>query len=141
MQQYEMGKQLLKVFGCFSISLLILSNAQHTHILLHTLFNRDDSDAEEMIKFADQLLTQVDTTQLPMSITSLDRTMLHQLSYTARGVMAPLCACMGGVVAQETLKALTGKYMPINQWVCVLCTCVCVFPFLQYSYSLMPLSC
>ena len=71
-----------------------------------------------MMKFAEQLLKQVDTTQLPMSVSSLDHTMLCQLSYTARGVMPPLCACVGGVVAQETLKALTGKYMPVNQWVC-----------------------
>ena len=71
-----------------------------------------------MIRLAAQVLTQVDTAQLPMPVTSLDHSILRQLSYTARGVVAPLCACVGGVVAQETLKALTGKYMPINQWVC-----------------------
>ena len=86
-----------------------------------------------MIRIAEQLLTQVDTTQLPMSVTSLDHTMLRQLSYTARGIMAPLCACVGGVVAQETLKALTGKYMPINQWVCEAISIIYLFPL--YSYS------
>ena len=72
-----------------------------------------------MIKLAEELLTQVDTSQLQTSVTSgtLDHTRLRQLSYTAQGVLAPLCACVGGIVAQETLKALTGKYTPINQWV------------------------
>ena len=73
-----------------------------------------------MIRLAEQLLTQVDTSQLPTSVTpdTLDHTILRQLSYTAQGVLAPLCACVGGIVAQETLKALTGKYTPVNQWVC-----------------------
>lgn len=72
-----------------------------------------------MIRLAGQLLTQVDTSQLPTSVTldTLNHTILCQLSYTAQGALAPLCACVGGIVAQEMLKALTGKYMPINQWV------------------------
>jgi len=48
---------------------------------------------------------------------SVDRVCWRQLSYTARGSLAPLCAFMGGVVAQEALKALTGKFSPLSQWV------------------------
>lgn len=107
---------------------------------------RDDSDAKEMIKLAEDLLTQVDTSQLQTRVTSdtLDHTMLRQLSYTARGVLAPLCACVGGVIAQETLKALTGKYMPINQWVCEAIQIIrfWVNSFIGFiSYSLMHLNC
>ena len=102
---------------------------------------RDDNDAKEMITLAEQLLSKVDTSQLQASVIpdTLDHTMLCQLSYTARGVLAPLCACVGGTVAQETLKALTGKYTPINQWVCEVIALQIVFSFAP-SYSLMPQS-
>ena len=91
----------------------------HAHCFRIMIIYRDDDDAKEMIKLAEELLAQVDTSQLQASITSdtLNHNTIHQLSHTARGVLAPLCACVGGMVAQETLKALTGKYTPINQWV------------------------
>ena len=41
----------------------------------------------------------------------------RHLSHTAQGCFAPLCAFIGGVVAQEALKALTGKFTPLQQWV------------------------
>ena len=31
--------------------------------------------------------------------------------------ISPMCSVMGGVVAQEVLKACTGKFMPIDQWI------------------------
>jgi len=52
-----------------------------------------------------------------VQIDKLDRSCLQYLAYTARGCFAPLCAFLGGVVAQEALKALTGKFTPVNQWV------------------------
>jgi hypothetical protein len=33
---------------------------------------------------------------------------------TAQGVFNPLCAFQGGVIAQECVKAITGKYSPIG---------------------------
>ena len=47
----------------------------------------------------------------------LDETMLRTLSYSCQGCFPPLCAVIGGIVAQEVLKALTGKFGPLNQWV------------------------
>ena len=29
-----------------------------------------------------------------------------------------MCAALGGIVAQEGLKAITGKFTPLKQWVC-----------------------
>jgi len=52
-------------------------------------------------------------------VDSLDRNRLQYLAFTARGCFAPLCAFLGGVVAQEALKALTGKFTPVNQWVSI----------------------
>jgi len=42
---------------------------------------------------------------------------LELLSYTCRGCFLPLCAALGGIVAQEGLKAVTGKFTPLKQWV------------------------
>uniref|UniRef100_A0A8C9FER2 E1 ubiquitin-activating enzyme n=1 Tax=Pavo cristatus TaxID=9049 RepID=A0A8C9FER2_PAVCR len=38
------------------------------------------------------------------------------LSRTARGFLAPLAAAVGGVASQEVLKAVTGKFSPLQQW-------------------------
>ncbi|XP_033749897.1 ubiquitin-like modifier-activating enzyme 6 [Pecten maximus] len=46
----------------------------------------------------------------------VDEDLVRMLSFTARGCFAPLCAAIGGFVAQEGLKALTGKFTPLNQW-------------------------
>ena len=37
------------------------------------------------------------------------------LAFTARGCLPPLCAVMGGIVAQEALKGVMQKYTPVNQ--------------------------
>uniref|UniRef100_A0A8C5I9B3 E1 ubiquitin-activating enzyme n=1 Tax=Gouania willdenowi TaxID=441366 RepID=A0A8C5I9B3_GOUWI len=38
------------------------------------------------------------------------------LSRTARGTLPPLAAAVGGVASQEVLKAITGKFAPLQQW-------------------------
>uniref|UniRef100_A0A7N8YJI9 Ubiquitin-like modifier-activating enzyme 6 n=1 Tax=Mastacembelus armatus TaxID=205130 RepID=A0A7N8YJI9_9TELE len=38
------------------------------------------------------------------------------LSRTARGILPPLAAAVGGLASQETLKAVTGKFAPLQQW-------------------------
>ncbi|XP_064619138.1 ubiquitin-like modifier-activating enzyme 6 [Lineus longissimus] len=45
-----------------------------------------------------------------------DERMLRFMSFTSRGQFAPLTAALGGIVAQEALKALTGKFTPLQQW-------------------------
>ncbi|CAM9877805.1 unnamed protein product [Pylaiella littoralis] len=39
-----------------------------------------------------------------------------RLALGARGVLNPICASMGGIVGQEVLKACSGKFSPIRQW-------------------------
>lgn len=39
------------------------------------------------------------------------------LSRSAQGFLAPLAAAVGGVASQEVLKAVTGKFSPLQQWV------------------------
>uniref|UniRef100_A0A672K5D6 E1 ubiquitin-activating enzyme n=1 Tax=Sinocyclocheilus grahami TaxID=75366 RepID=A0A672K5D6_SINGR len=39
------------------------------------------------------------------------------VSRCARGCLSPLAAAVGGITSQEVLKALTGKFSPLQQWV------------------------
>jgi ubiquitin-activating enzyme E1 len=41
---------------------------------------------------------------------------LKNVARTARGIVSPICAVLGGIVGQEVLKACSGKFMPIVQW-------------------------
>ncbi len=43
---------------------------------------------------------------------------IKKFAMTAQGVFSPLCAFLGGVAAQEAVKAVTQKYMPISQLFC-----------------------
>uniref|UniRef100_A0A8C4TL28 E1 ubiquitin-activating enzyme n=1 Tax=Erpetoichthys calabaricus TaxID=27687 RepID=A0A8C4TL28_ERPCA len=42
------------------------------------------------------------------------------LSRSARGSLPPLAAAVGGIASQEVLKALTGKFSPLQQWVYII---------------------
>ena len=42
--------------------------------------------------------------------------LVRLMALTSRGNLPPLCATMGGVVAQEALKAVMNKFMPLKQW-------------------------
>lgn len=46
----------------------------------------------------------------------LDEKLLKELSYQALGDLNPMAAFFGGITAQEILKAVSGKFQPINQW-------------------------
>lgn len=42
--------------------------------------------------------------------------LLRNLSSGARGELSPLCAFFGGIAAQEVMKACSGKFSPLQQW-------------------------
>eukprot|EP00842_Homolaphlyctis_polyrhiza_P004144 jgi/Hompol1/4730/HPOL_003853-RA len=46
----------------------------------------------------------------------LDEKLIHKLSFQARGDLPPMNAVIGGLVAQEVLKACSGKFSPIKQF-------------------------
>ena len=50
-------------------------------------------------------------------VEKIDKELFTTLSYSSRGLLPPLAAAVGGFVAQEVLKALTGKFTPLKQWV------------------------
>jgi ubiquitin-activating enzyme E1 len=46
----------------------------------------------------------------------IDEKLLKELSYQAQGDLSPMAAFFGGLAAQEVLKAISGKFHPISQW-------------------------
>ncbi|OPJ68622.1 hypothetical protein AV530_008609 [Patagioenas fasciata monilis] len=46
----------------------------------------------------------------------LDEELVRQLAFQATGDLAPLNGFIGGVAAQEVMKAVSGKFTPIQQW-------------------------
>ncbi|XP_068089586.1 ubiquitin-like modifier-activating enzyme 6 [Hyperolius riggenbachi] len=56
---------------------------------------------------------------IPVFQPVLDEQLVKWLSWTSRGFLAPLAAAMGGIASQEVLKAVTGKFSPLQQWLFV----------------------
>ncbi|CAB3372660.1 Hypothetical predicted protein [Cloeon dipterum] len=46
----------------------------------------------------------------------VDAKLIKTLSYTAAGQLVPMCAVIGGIVAQEVMKGCSGKFFPIKQF-------------------------
>uniref|UniRef100_A0A8C0MJ50 Ubiquitin-like modifier-activating enzyme 1 n=1 Tax=Canis lupus familiaris TaxID=9615 RepID=A0A8C0MJ50_CANLF len=73
----------------------------------------NEEDATELMAFAQHVNAQA----LPaLQQDSLDEDLIRKLSYVAAGDLAPINAFIGGLAAQEVLKACSGKFMPIMQW-------------------------
>ncbi|PWY89026.1 ubiquitin-activating enzyme E1 [Aspergillus heteromorphus CBS 117.55] len=70
----------------------------------------NDSDAQELFNIANELSSELEEK------VELDEKLLKELSYQARGDLNPLAALFGGIAAQEVLKAVSGKFNPVNQW-------------------------
>lgn len=70
----------------------------------------NDEDALEVLKHAQSLAGEGDDK------VELDEKLVRELSYQARGDLNPMAAFFGGLAAQEVLKAVSGKFSPIVQW-------------------------
>ncbi|KAI9597739.1 ubiquitin-activating emzyme E1 [Syncephalis fuscata] len=73
---------------------------------------RNDADAAELLKLANEINTQ----SMTEKVEQINETLLKELAYQARGDLAPMTAFFGGLVAQEVLKACSGKFTPIKQY-------------------------
>ena len=70
---------------------------------------RSAADADELVKLAKDVAAQAKFEG------DLDDKVLSELSYQAAGDVAPICAVIGGFIAQEVLKACSGKFTPLFQ--------------------------
>jgi len=69
-----------------------------------------DEDARKVLDIARQIAKANDDE------VELDDELITELSYQAQGDLSPMAAFFGGMVAQEVLKAVSGKFTPIVQW-------------------------
>ncbi|XP_014675916.1 PREDICTED: ubiquitin-like modifier-activating enzyme 6 [Priapulus caudatus] len=84
-------------------------------------------DAAELTRLATQI-----NGRMKEPVEKLDEELLAAMSYTAQGAFGPLACAIGGIVAQEALKAVTGKFSPLQQWAIVVC-----FAHVQKSKSVV----
>ncbi|KAK3557113.1 hypothetical protein QTP70_024648 [Hemibagrus guttatus] len=70
---------------------------------------RNQEDAKLLLAMAKQFSTAA-------QFDNLDEDIVRKLSLTARGNLAPINAFIGGLAAQEVMKACSGKFTPLKQW-------------------------
>ena len=70
----------------------------------------NDSDATEYIKLT---LAMNSKTKAPVE---LSNELLQSIAHGSRGDVPAICAVLGGIVAQEVLKAASGKFQPLFQY-------------------------
>ncbi|KAK5131607.1 hypothetical protein LTR08_000794 [Meristemomyces frigidus] len=70
----------------------------------------NEEDAVEVLKLAQNIASKSEDKP------ELDEKIIKELSYQARGDLAPMAAFFGGLAAQEVLKSVSGKFHPIKQW-------------------------
>ncbi|KAK7538479.1 ubiquitin-activating enzyme E1 [Phyllosticta citribraziliensis] len=68
------------------------------------------ADAAEVFKIAQSLAGEGEDK------VELDEKIIKELSFQAQGDLSPIAAFFGGLVAQEVLKSVSGKFHPILQW-------------------------
>uniref|UniRef100_A0A8C6L8X4 E1 ubiquitin-activating enzyme n=1 Tax=Nothobranchius furzeri TaxID=105023 RepID=A0A8C6L8X4_NOTFU len=68
-------------------------------------------DADTLLKLTEEVNTTL------KNKAPVNSELVRCLSRTARGTLAPLAAAVGGIASQEVLKAITGKFAPLQQWV------------------------
>jgi ubiquitin-activating enzyme E1 len=69
----------------------------------------NDIDAKEVLEIARKMAKETDV--------EIDDKIITELSYQAQGDLNPMAALFGGLAAQEVLKAVSGKFTPVVQWV------------------------
>jgi len=50
------------------------------------------------------------------SLTQSETTLIGQIHHCFNSQLPPMNAVLGGIAAQEVIKAVTGKFMPLKQW-------------------------
>lgn len=75
-------------------------------------------DAEEVVQLAKRRLpfSVEDSLFGVLQTEQLDVALATAVAHTAAGMLHPLCAFVGGTAAQEAQKALSGKFLPQQQW-------------------------
>ncbi|XP_072136899.1 ubiquitin-like modifier-activating enzyme 1 [Mobula birostris] len=71
------------------------------------------TDAELLVNMAKKLSEEVPSI---LGEEPLNEDLVRKLAFVATGNLNPINAFIGGVAAQEVMKACTGKFQPLHQW-------------------------
>lgn len=74
---------------------------------------RNETDARKLITIAKTI--NADALD-PVRQDPLDEDLIRKVAYMAAGDLSPMNAVIGGTAAQEVMKACTGKFTPLKQW-------------------------
>ncbi|KAH0628941.1 hypothetical protein JD844_010599 [Phrynosoma platyrhinos] len=74
---------------------------------------KQNADASEVLALVKDLNEQATP---PLKQEQLNEDIIKELAFQATGDLAPVNAFIGGLAAQEVMKACSGKFMPITQW-------------------------
>ncbi|EDL38152.1 mCG68182, partial [Mus musculus] len=100
---------------CHPAQLHIGFQALHQFCTQHSRppWPHNEEDAAELVTLAQAVNDQA----LPaVQQHCLDIELIQKLACVAAGDLAPMNAFFGGLAAQEVMKACSGKFMPIRQW-------------------------
>lgn len=71
---------------------------------------RNAEHVKEIIEYSKQI------NEKSKQVEEVDEKLIRLFSNNAIGDVSPMIAFIGGIAAQEVLKAVSGKFMPIRQW-------------------------
>ncbi|XP_012494082.1 PREDICTED: ubiquitin-like modifier-activating enzyme 7 isoform X5 [Propithecus coquereli] len=94
---------------CLHQAFRALHKFQHLHGRLPQPW--DVVDAETVVGLARDLEPMKGTKEEP-----LDEVLVRTVALSSAGVLSPMAAMLGAVAAQEVLKAISRKFMPLDQW-------------------------
>ena len=72
----------------------------------------NEEDATELIELA----KEINGTAGKSRVEKIDERLLRLFSFVSIGNLSPMNAFLGGAAAQEVMKACSGKFHPIKQW-------------------------
>ncbi|XP_033280264.1 ubiquitin-like modifier-activating enzyme 7 isoform X4 [Orcinus orca] len=75
----------------------------------------DPVDAEMVVDLAQALESLKGTEGEPLE-EQLDKALVRRVALSSAGGLSPMAAVLGAVAAQEVLKAVSKKFMPLDQW-------------------------
>lgn len=73
------------------------------------------SDAKKFVEIGKLIATERKINDDDLKDDSETIRLLYLFSFQCQGVFNPLCAFLGGLVAQECIKAITQKFSPVHQ--------------------------
>ncbi|XP_041639928.1 ubiquitin-like modifier-activating enzyme 1 [Cheilinus undulatus] len=110
---YDQQLLVMNDYGkiCQHNTLHLAFQALHSFVKKEQRLPRPRSESD-----ADALLATVRELNEVAQLEQLDEAAVRKLSYTAQGDLAPVNAFIGGIAAQEVIKACSRKFMPLQQW-------------------------